>query len=56
MLYRLAYQPIAEASVLVLLIVSVAVHLALVGLGLLFFGAEGSRTPAFSERSFDSAG
>jgi branched-chain amino acid transport system permease protein len=49
MVYRLAYQPLAEASVLVLLIVSVAVHLTLVGLGLLFFGAEGSRTPAFSE-------
>ncbi|MDK9702086.1 MAG: branched-chain amino acid ABC transporter permease [Sulfuritalea sp.] len=53
MLYRLAFQPLAEASVLVLLIVSVAVHLALVGLGLLFFGAEGSRTPAFSNASFD---
>ena len=53
MIYRLAFQPVAEASVLVLLIVSVAVHLALVGLGLLFFGAEGSRTPAFSEASFD---
>ncbi len=48
-LYRLAYQPLADASVLVLLIVSVAVHLALVTLGLLFFGAEGSRTPPFSE-------
>jgi branched-chain amino acid transport system permease protein len=55
-LYRLAYQPIAEASVLVLLIVSVAVHLALVGLGLLFFGAEGSRTPAFSEASIELGG
>ncbi len=53
MVYRLAFQPLAEASVLVLLIVSVAVHLALVGLGLLFFGAEGSRTPAFSDASFD---
>jgi branched-chain amino acid transport system permease protein len=52
-LYRLAYQPLAEASVLVLLIVSVAVHIGLVGLGLLFFGAEGSRTPAFSEQSFE---
>ena len=52
MIYRLAYQPLAEASVLVLLIVSVAVHLALVGLGLLFFGAEGSRTIPFSEASF----
>lgn len=53
MIYRLAYQPLAEASVLVLLIVSVAIHLALVGLGLLFFGAEGSRTPVFSDTSFD---
>jgi branched-chain amino acid transport system permease protein len=56
MIYRLAYQPLASASVLVLLIVSVAVHLALVGLGLLFFGAEGSRTPAFSEAIFDVGG
>ncbi len=53
MVYRLAYQPLASASVLVLLIVSVAVHLTLVGLGLLFFGAEGSRTPAFSEASIE---
>ena len=49
MIYRLAYQPIAEASVLILLIVSVAVHVVLIGLGLLFFGAEGTRTPAFTE-------
>lgn len=55
-LYRLAYQPVAEAPVLVLLIVSVAVHLALVGLGLLFFGAEGSRTPPFAEGSLELAG
>ena len=47
-IYRLAYQPLAGASVLVLLIASVAVHIALVSLGLLFFGAEGSRTRAFS--------
>jgi branched-chain amino acid transport system permease protein len=44
-MYRLAYQPIASAPILILLIVSVAVHLAMVGLGLLFFGAEGQRTP-----------
>jgi branched-chain amino acid transport system ATP-binding protein len=56
MIYRLAYQPVASASVLVLLIVSVAVHLALIGLGLLFFGAEGSRTPAFTDISFELAG
>lgn len=51
MVWRLAFQPLVEASVLTLLIVSVAVHLALVGIGLLFFGAEGSRTPPFSEGS-----
>jgi branched-chain amino acid transport system permease protein len=56
LLYRVAYQPIAEASVLVLLIVSVAVHFALTGLGLWFFGAEGSRTPAFSSESFEAGG
>lgn len=55
-LYRVAYQPIAEAPVLILLIVSIALHLTLVGLGLLFFGAEGSRTPAFSDASFDIGG
>jgi len=49
MLYRLVYQPLAEASVLVLLILSVAVHFAMSGLGLVFFGAEGWRTPAFMD-------
>ena len=53
LMYRLIYQPIAAAPVLILLIVSVAVHVAMVGLGLLFFGAEGSRTPPFSEARFD---
>jgi branched-chain amino acid transport system permease protein len=53
LIYRVAYQPLAEASVLVLLIVSVAVHFTLVGLGLLMFGAEGSRTTPFSDASFE---
>ncbi|MES2260914.1 MAG: branched-chain amino acid ABC transporter permease [Pseudomonadota bacterium] len=48
LLYRLAFQPLAEASVLVLLIVAVAVHLAMLGTGLAMFGAEGSRTAPFS--------
>jgi branched-chain amino acid transport system permease protein len=47
LLYRVAYKSLADASVLVLLIVSVGVHFALTGLGLLFFGAEGFRTPSF---------
>jgi branched-chain amino acid transport system permease protein len=41
---RVALQPIANASVLVLLIVSLALHFLLSGLGLLFFGPEGFRT------------
>jgi branched-chain amino acid transport system permease protein len=48
-LYRLAFQPIAHTSVLVLLIASVGCHLALQGLGLLFFGAEGQRGPAIAD-------
>ena len=52
LLYRVAYQPLAEATVLVLLIVSVAVHFALVGIGLVMFGAEGSRTTPFSDARF----
>lgn len=41
---RVALQPIADASVLVLLIASLVLHFLLSGLGLLFFGPEGSRT------------
>jgi branched-chain amino acid transport system permease protein len=52
LLYRTVYQPIANASILVLLIVSVALHVALSGLGLQIFGAEGVRSPALSESRF----
>lgn len=51
LLYRIVYAPLASSSVLVLLIVSVAVHLAFQSLGLLFFGAEGFRTPALFDFS-----
>ena len=53
LLYRLAYESLADASVLVLLIVSVGVHFALVGLGLFFFGAEGFRNPSFWDARFE---
>lgn len=56
MIYRLAYQPVANASVLVLLIVSVAVHFVLLGLGLVFFGPEGSRTEAPLDYRFTLGG
>lgn len=44
LLARVVFQPIADASVLVLLIVSLALHFLMSGVGLLFFGPEGSRT------------
>jgi branched-chain amino acid transport system permease protein len=56
LLYRLVFRPLADSTVLMLLIVAVALHGVLVGLGLLFFGAEGSRTPAFSDARFDLGG
>lgn len=47
LVYRVAFQSLADATPLVLLIVSVGVHFAMTGLGLVFFGAEGFRNPAF---------
>jgi branched-chain amino acid transport system permease protein len=54
LIYRLAYESLADASVLVLLIVSVGVHFALLGLGLFFFGAEGFRNPSFWDVRFSA--
>ena len=51
-LYRIAFQPLAHTSVLVLLIASVGCHLALQGLGLAFFGAEGLRGPPLADAAF----
>jgi branched-chain amino acid transport system permease protein len=48
-LYRIAFQPLASASVLVLLIAAVGVHLSMTGLGLVFFGAEGLRAQPVSQ-------
>jgi branched-chain amino acid transport system permease protein len=52
-LYRIAFQPIAHTSVLVLLIASVGCHLAMQGFGLVFFGAEGQRGPTVSNIAFN---
>ena len=51
-LYRVAYRPLAGASVLVLFIISMAAHYVLTGLGLVFFGGEGLRAAPFSEAKF----
>jgi len=56
LLDRIVFRPIADGAVLLLLIVAVALHYALVGLGLLFFGPEGVRTEPFVDASFEIAG
>ena len=53
---RIAFRPLADASVLVLLMVAVAVHFALSGLSLMFFGPEGFRTEPISRALFDFGG
>ncbi len=52
MLYRIVYRPLADASVLVLFIVSMAAHYALSGLALVIFGGEGLRTNPVSDLKF----
>jgi branched-chain amino acid transport system permease protein len=47
-IYRLAFHPLENRSTLTLLIAAVGVHLAMVGLGLVIFGAEGARLTAIS--------
>jgi branched-chain amino acid transport system permease protein len=53
LLYRIAFRPMADASVLVLLIVAVAVHFALSGMALIFFGPEGFRTQPLTRAFFN---
>src|SRR5579864_567097 len=54
LLDRVVFRPIADASVLLLLTVAVALHYALVGLGLLFFGPEGVRTQPLADAVFEA--
>ncbi len=53
---RIALQPIANASVLALFMVSLALHFLLTGLGLLFFGPEGARTTPLLAGALDIGG
>jgi branched-chain amino acid transport system permease protein len=52
MIYRIAFAPLAKASVLVLLIAAFGVHFSLLGLGLAFFGPEGIGTSPLAPGSF----
>jgi branched-chain amino acid transport system permease protein len=56
LLNRIVFRPIADASVLLLLTVAVALHFALAGLGLLFFGPEGVRTQSLTDFNLMLAG
>jgi branched-chain amino acid transport system permease protein len=56
LLDRIVFRPIADASVLLLLTVAVALHFALSGLGLMFFGPEGVRTKPLTDTAFEIAG
>ena len=53
MVYRLCFQPAADASIVTLMILAVSVDFVMLGLGLLFFGAEGFRTRAFTDVRYD---
>ncbi len=56
LLYRIAFRPIADAPVLVLLIVSVVLHFAISGVALLCFGPDGARPRPLTNAVVDVAG
>ena len=53
LLDRIVFRPVADGSVLLLMIISVALHFALAGIGLLFFGAEGVRTQPLTDAAME---
>jgi branched-chain amino acid transport system permease protein len=53
LIWRFAFRPIADASVLALLILAMALHFVLIGAGLVFFGPEEASAPALTDSSFD---
>ena len=53
LLDRIVFRPVADGSVLLLMIISVALHFALAGIGLLFFGAEGVRTEPLTDAALE---
>src|SRR5262249_13538471 len=56
LLDRIVFRPIADASVLLMLTVAVALHFALSTVGLMVFGPEGVRTKPLTETVFEIAG
>jgi branched-chain amino acid transport system permease protein len=49
LLDRVVFRPVADGSVLLLLMMSVVLHFALAGVGLMFFGPEGVRTDRMTD-------
>ncbi len=56
MIYHTVFRSVVNASVLVLLIIAVAVHFVLLGVGLLLFGPDGYRTIPISNATFEIGG
>jgi branched-chain amino acid transport system permease protein len=53
LIWRFAFRPVAGASVLALLILAMALHFVLIGLGLVFFGPEEASAPSVTDASFE---
>jgi branched-chain amino acid transport system permease protein len=53
LIWRFAFRPVANASVLALLIIAMALHFVLIGAGLVFFGPEEASVPPLTNASFD---
>ncbi len=53
LIWRFAFRPVANASVLALLIIAMALHFVLIGAGLVFFGPEEASVPPLTDASFD---
>jgi branched-chain amino acid transport system permease protein len=52
LIWRLVFRPAAEASVLTLLIIAMALHFVVAGLGLVLFGPDGASTPPLVSASW----
>jgi branched-chain amino acid transport system permease protein len=53
LIWRFAFRPVADASVLALLILAMALHFVLIGIGLVMFGPEEASVPALTDASFE---
>jgi branched-chain amino acid transport system permease protein len=53
LIWRFAFRPVADAPVLALLIIAMALHFVLIGIGLVVFGPEEASVPTLTDASFD---